>query len=45
MELLKIKSEEKYEVHALDFYTDALYCCYKFKPQFTGFTLFYLISF
>lgn len=45
MELLKIKLEEKCEVHALDFYGDAFYFCYEFKPQFSSFTLFYLISF
>lgn len=45
MELLKIKLEEKREVHALDFYGDAFYFCNEFKPQFSSFTLFYFICF
>lgn len=43
MKLLRIKFEEKCEVHALDFCRDALFSCYEFKPQFNSFTLSYLI--
>lgn len=44
MKLLRIKLEEKCEMHALDFGRDALFCCYEFKPEVSSLTHSYLIS-
>ena len=44
MKLLRIKLEEKCEVHTLDFCRDVIFCCYEFKPQLSSSALSYLIS-
>lgn len=44
MKLLRIKLEEKCEMHALDFGRDALFCCYGCKLEVSSFTHSYLIS-